>query len=156
MQRHNEPDSVHNDRKRKGIELKFIQDNIWLVLTALASGGVLVWPWISRRLSGAAEVGPLEAVQLINRKDAVMLDVREPAEFSSGHAPNAKNVPLGQLDKRLGEIEKFKSRPVVVTCQTGSRSHAATSALKKAGFGKVVVLSGGFGAWQQANLPVEK
>ena len=136
--------------------MKFIQDNIWLVLTALASGGVLVWPWISRRLSGAAEVGPLEAVQLINRKDAVMLDVREQAEFSSGHAPNAKNVPLGQLDKRLGDIEKFKSRPVVVTCQTGSRSHAAPSALKKAGSGDVVVLSGGFGAWQQANLPVEK
>jgi rhodanese-related sulfurtransferase len=85
-----------------------------------------------------------------------MLDVREPGEFNSGHAPNAKNVPLGQLDKRLGEIEKFKSKPVVVTCQTGSRSHAATSALKKAGFGEVVVLSGGFGAWQQANLPVEK
>jgi rhodanese-related sulfurtransferase len=136
--------------------VKFIQDNIWLVLIALASGGVLVWPWISRLLSGAPEVGPLEAVQLINRKDAVMLDVRDPGEFSAGHAPNAKNVPLGQLDKRLREIEKFKTRPVVVTCQTGSRSHAATSALKKAGFGEVVVLSGGFGAWQQANLPVEK
>lgn len=136
--------------------MKFIQDNIWLLLTALASGGILVWPWISRGLSGASEVGPLEAVRLINRKDAVMLDVRDPGEFSSGHAPNAKNVPLGQLDKRLGEIEKFKSRPVVVTCQTGSRSHAATSALKKAGFSEVVVLSGGFGAWQQANLPVEK
>jgi rhodanese-related sulfurtransferase len=136
--------------------VKFIQDNIWLVLIALASGGVLVWPWISRLLSGAPEVGPLEAVQLINRKDAVMLDVREAGEFNAGHAPNAKNVPLGQLDKRLGEIAKFKARPVVVTCQTGSRSHAATSALKKAGFGEVVVLSGGFGAWQQANLPVEK
>ena len=136
--------------------MKFIQDNIWLLLTALASGGVLVWPWISRGLSGASEVGPLEAVQLINRKDAVMLDVREPGEFSAGHAPNAKNVPLGQLDKRLREIEKFKARPVVVTCQTGSRSHAATSALRKAGFSDVVVLSGGFGAWQQANLPVEK
>ena len=135
--------------------MKFIQDNIWLLLTALASGGVLVWPWISRGLSGASEVGPLEAVQMINRKDAMMLDVRDAGEFSSGHAPNAKNVPLGQLDKRLGEIEKFKSRPVVVTCQTG-RSHAATSALKKAGFSEVVVLSGGFGAWQQANLPVEK
>jgi len=103
-----------------------------------------------------SEVGPLEAVQLINRKDAVMLDVREAGEFNAGHAPNAKNVPLGQLDKRLGEIAKFKARPVVVTCQTGSRSHAATAALKKAGFGEVVVLSGGFGAWQQANLPVEK
>lgn len=136
--------------------MKFIQDNIWLVLIAIASGAMLVWPWVSRRLSGAPELGALEVVQLINRKDALMLDVREPDEFGAGHVPNAKNVPLGQFDKRLGEIEKFKGKPVVVTCRTGSRSHAATSALKKAGFAEVVVLSGGFSAWQQANLPVEK
>lgn len=136
--------------------MKFIQDNIWLVLIAIASGAMLVWPWVSRRLSGAPELGALEVVRLINRKDALMLDVREPDEFGAGHVPNAKNVPLGQIDKRIGEIEKFKGKPVVVTCRTGSRSHAATSALKKAGFAEVVVLSGGFSAWQQANLPVEK
>ena len=140
--------------------LVFLQKNPWHMMlfgTAVVTGGMLMWPLVSRLLGGSApQVGPTEAVQLINRKDAVMLDVREPGEFNSGHAPNAKNVPLGQLEKRLGEIEKYKARPVVVTCQTGSRSHAATSALKKAGFGEVVVLSGGFGAWQQANLPVEK
>jgi rhodanese-related sulfurtransferase len=136
--------------------LKFIQDNIWLVLAAIVSGSALLWPWISRRLSGVPEVGPLEAVQLINRKDALMLDVRELAEFNAGHAPNAKNVPLGQLDKRIGDLAKFKGKPIILACQTGSRSHAATSTLKKAGFAEVVVLAGGFGAWQQANLPVEK
>lgn len=136
--------------------MKFIQDNIWLVLIAVVSGAVLVWPWISRRLSGAPEVGPLEAVQLINRKDALMIDVRETGEFSAGHAPNAKNLPLGQLDKRISEIEKYKAKPVIVACQTGSRSHSATSMLKKAGFAEVYVLAGGFAAWQQANLPVEK
>ena len=136
--------------------MKFALNNIWLVLAALVSGAILVWPFINRRLSGVPEVGALEAVQLLNRKNAVMIDVREPAEFGAGHAPNAKNIPLAQLDKRIGELEKFKGRPVVVVCQTGGRSHAATAQLKKAGFAEVVVLAGGIGAWQQANMPVEK
>jgi rhodanese-related sulfurtransferase len=136
--------------------VKFVLNNIWLVLAAIVSGSILVWPLINRRLSGVPEVGALQAVQLLNRKDAVMIDVREPAEFNAGHAPNARNIPLAQLDKRIGELEKFKNRPAVIVCQTGGRSHAATSALKKAGFTEVVVLAGGIGAWQQANMPVEK
>ena len=136
--------------------MKFVLNNIWLVLAAAVSGAILIWPLINRRLSGAAEVGALEAVQLLNRKDAIIVDVREPAEFNAGHAPNARNIPLAQLDKRIGELEKFKNRPAVVICQTGGKSHAATALLKKAGFAEVVVLAGGIGAWQQANMPVEK
>jgi len=136
--------------------VNFVLNNIWLVLAAAVSGAILIWPLINRRLSGVPEVGALEAVQLLNRKDAVMIDVREPAEFGAGHAPNAKNFPLAQLDKRIGELEKFKNRPAVVVCQTGSRAHVATARLKKAGFAEVVVLAGGIGAWQQANMPVEK
>ena len=136
--------------------MTFIQQNIWLVLIALASGGALVWPLISRKLSGATEVGPMEAVQLINRKDAVMVDLREPAEFGGGHAPNSRNIPQSQFDKRAGELEKLKGRPVILVCQTGGRSHAVTAQLRKAGLGEVMVLSGGINAWQQANLPVEK
>ena len=136
--------------------MTFIQQNIWLFLIALTSGGVLVWPLISRKLSGATEVGPMEAVQLINRKDAVMVDLREPAEFGGGHAPNARNIPQSQLDKRVGELAKLKGRPVILVCQTGGRSHAVTAQLRKAGLGEVMVLSGGINAWQQANLPVEK
>jgi rhodanese-related sulfurtransferase len=136
--------------------VKFVLNNIWLVLAAAVSGVILVWPLINRRLSGAPEVGALQAVQLLNRKDAIMIDVRDAAEFSAGHAPNAKNIPLAQLDKRIGELEKFKKRPVVLVCQTGGRAHAATAPLKKAGIAEVVVLAGGIGAWQQANLPVEK
>lgn len=136
--------------------MEFIQQNIWLVLIALASGGVLVWPLIARRLSGAREVGALEAVQMLNRRDAVLVDLREPAEFGAGHAPHARNVPHSQLDARIGELEKAKAKPIVLVCQTGGKSHAATSRFKKAGFGEVVVLAGGMGAWQQASLPVEK
>jgi rhodanese-related sulfurtransferase len=136
--------------------VRFVLNNIWLVLAAIVSGSILVWPLINRRLSGVPEVGAMQAVHLLNRKDAVMIDVREPAEFNSGHAPNARNIPLAQLDKRIGELEKFKHRPAVIVCQNGGRSHSATTALKKAGFAEVVVLAGGFGAWQQANMPVEK
>lgn len=136
--------------------MNFIQQNIWLVLIALASGSALLWPLISRRISGAAEVGPMEAVQLINRKDAVMVDLREPGEFGGGHPPNARNIPQSQLDKRIGELEKFKNRPIILVCQTGGRSHAVTAQLKKSGLAEVMVLSGGVNAWQQANLPMEK
>lgn len=143
-------------RIESGEQVSFIQQNIWLVLIALVSGGVLVWPLISRRISGAAEVGAMEAVQLMNRKDAVMVDLREPAEFGAGHVPNARNIPHAQIEARIGELEKSKGKPIVLVCQTGGKSHAASTRLKKAGFGEVVVLSGGMGAWQQASLPVEK
>jgi rhodanese-related sulfurtransferase len=136
--------------------VKFVLNNIWLVLAAAVSGAILLWPLVNRRLSGVPEVGALQAVQLLNRKDAVMIDVREPAEFSGGHAPHARNIPVAQLEKRIGELEKFKNRPAVVICQSGARSHAATAILRKAGFAEVYVLAGGVGAWLQANLPVEK
>lgn len=136
--------------------MNFIQQNIWLVLIALASGGALIWPLISRKMSGVAEVGPMEAVQLINRKDAVVVDLREPGEFGGGHPPNARNLPQSQLDKRIGELEKIKNRPIILVCQTGGRSHAVTAQLKKAGLADIMVLAGGINAWQQANLPVEK
>ncbi len=136
--------------------MNFVLNNIWLVLAAAASGAILIWPLVNRRLSGVPEVGAMEAVQLLNRKDAVMIDVRDAAEFGAGHAPQARNIPLAQFDKRVRELEKLKNRPAVLVCQTGSRLHGAIALLKKAGFTEVVVLAGGIGAWQQANLPVEK
>jgi rhodanese-related sulfurtransferase len=136
--------------------LKFLQDNIWLILIALASGLGLLWPLFARRLSGIPQVGINEAVQLINRRDAHVLDVREAGEFGAGHIGGARNIPLGTLKSRLGEIDKWKDQPVLVHCATGSRSHGAATALKAAGFKDVFNLRGGLGAWQQAGMPVEK
>jgi rhodanese-related sulfurtransferase len=142
------------DMEASGLE--FVQNNIWLFLVAVVSGGMLVWPLIAKHMTGAREVGPVEAVQLINRKDALVLDVREPGEFGAGHIVGARNIPLGALEKRTSELEKFRSRPVLVACGTGTRSQAAFGGLKKLGFSDVYVLSGGMHAWQQASLPVEK
>jgi len=133
----------------------FIQSNIWLVLIAVASAGILIWPLIGKGLSGKKQVTPLELVQLINRSHAVVLDVREEAEFIAGHVVGAKHIPSGQLSERMGELSKMKTKPLVVVCQTGTRSGAASLQLSKNGFADVSVLAGGLAAWQQANLPLE-
>jgi rhodanese-related sulfurtransferase len=136
--------------------MQFVQTNVWLILIAVASGAMLLWPTVRRAVHGGGEVGTLEATQLINRRDAVILDVREPGEYAAGHLPNAKHIPLGQLASRVKELEKFKERPIVITCASGSRSGSALSLLKKSGFKEAVNLKGGIAAWQQASLPLEK
>jgi rhodanese-related sulfurtransferase len=133
-----------------------VQKNIWLVMIAVASGALFIWPTIGKLFSRGREVGVVEAVQLINRKDAVVIDVREPNEFKGGHIPNARNLPVGQIKDRAKELEKLKSRPLLLVCQTGSRSAQACAGLVTGGFAQVVALSGGMAAWQQAGMPVEK
>jgi rhodanese-related sulfurtransferase len=135
--------------------VKFVLDNIFLIAVAFVSGAMLVWP-LARRGAGGPSVNTLEATQMINRQDALVLDVREQAEFAQSHILNARGLPLSQIEARFGDIEKFKDRPVIVYCASGNRSGAAAAALRKHGFSKVFNLNGGFGAWQQAGLPVQK
>ena len=130
--------------------------NMVLFATVIISGLLLVWPMIARLMRPGQEVGPAEAVLLINRRDAVVLDVRDTAEYKSGHITNARNVPEGELDARAKELEKVKTKPIIVSCGRGNRSAAIASKLRKLGFAEVVSLRGGLAAWQQANMPLEK
>lgn len=133
--------------------MQFIQDNFMWVALAVISGVMLLLPNLRGR---GATLSPSEATLLINREDALVLDVREPGEYAQGHIPNAKLVPSAKLAERLGEFEKFKDRPVIVNCATGNRSGSACGVLRKAGFSKVYNLAGGIGGWQQAGLPVTR
>ncbi|HYL88784.1 MAG TPA: rhodanese-like domain-containing protein [Burkholderiales bacterium] len=135
--------------------MDFVRNNILLFVVALLSGGMLLWPLL-RRTTGGPWVNTTQATQLINREDALVVDVREPNEFAAGHVLGAKNVPLAKLDASGAELTKKKERPVIVYCDSGERSAKALTALKKHGFTRVANLSGGMGAWQQAGLPVEK
>ncbi len=135
--------------------MKFVIDNIYLVVVALVSGGMLVWPLL-RKSGGGPRVSASDAVQLINRHDAVIVDIREPNEYAVSHIINSRNVPLKELDSRVKELARFKEKPVIVTCDTGNRSRGGVAALKKLGFTQVYNLTGGLGAWQQAGLPTEK
>jgi rhodanese-related sulfurtransferase len=133
--------------------VNFIQENLLLIAVALVSGAMLLWPYV-RRASGGPSVSTAQATQLINREDALVLDVRDPGEYGAGHILGAKNVPLSRLND--GELTKRKERPVIVYCEGGERASKAISALKKQGFTRVVNLTGGLRAWQQAGLPIEK
>jgi rhodanese-related sulfurtransferase len=136
--------------------LEFVQNNIWLFVLAVASGAMLIWPIISSRIQGGSEVGTLDAVQLINRRDALVLDVSDGNEYAARHIPHAKNIPLARLDQSMRELEKFKTRPVLVNCHNGMISAKACALLRKNGFNEVFRLKGGIAAWEQASLPVEK
>jgi rhodanese-related sulfurtransferase len=133
----------------------FVQDNVLLILVAFASGAMLLWPLV-RRTSGGPWVSATQATQLINREDALVVDVREPGEYAAGHILGAKNIPLERATAGAGEIAKKKSRPLIVYCETGDRSAKALAALKAQGFTRAFNLSGGINGWRQAGLPVEK
>lgn len=133
--------------------MKFFIDNIWLIGLALVSGGALLWPSLQRR---GAKVTQLQATQLINQGKALILDVRDPSEFAGGHLRDARNIPFKELPNRLGELEKFKARPVIAVCQSGVMSSKATTMLRKGGFTGAVTLDGGMAAWRAQGLPIAK
>ncbi|MDP1927501.1 MAG: rhodanese-like domain-containing protein [Thiobacillus sp.] len=137
------------------MDMQFLQDNWMLASLALASGAMLAWTFIGSKLSGVEQADTLKATRLYN-DDALVLDVREDKEFAAGHIPKAKHIPLGQLASRIKEIEKFKTKPVLVTCRSGQRSARACGMLKKAGFETVYNQAGGIIAWERANLPTTK
>jgi len=133
----------------------FVRNNLLLIVVAVVSGAMLIWPLL-RRTTGGPWVDASMATQLINREDALVVDVRDPGEYGAGHILGAKNWPLDHIDERGGDAAKRKDKPLIVYCDTGDRTPKAAAALRKLGFTRVVNLSGGLLAWQQAGLPVEK
>jgi rhodanese-related sulfurtransferase len=135
--------------------VNFFIENWYLFVAALASGGLLVWPILAEGTTAGIKVTTADAVQLINRERAVLIDIREPAEYAAGHAAGSRSVPLASLETSR-DLPKNKALPLVVVCPTGSRAPRAVAVLKKLGFENARALAGGLGAWRAANLPVEK
>lgn len=136
--------------------MSFVLKNWYLFLALGVVLSLLLAPLVRQRMSGIRSLVPAEAVQLINRENGVVVDVCEPQEFSAGHIVRALNVPLSALNTRTAELEKYRDRPLILSCRSGNRSLKAAFALRRAGFQKVYSLAGGLIAWQSANLPVEK
>ena len=134
--------------------MSFVLDNWYLFVTALVSGALLLWPTLAGGLGGG-KVSAADAVRLINREKAVLIDVSDPAEYAAGHAVGARSVPLAGLETSR-DLPKNKSLPLVVVCPTGTRAQRAVVLLKKLGFENTTSLAGGLAAWRAANLPTEK
>ena len=136
--------------------MKFVLDNIGWILAALVSGGMLLWPLARRGAGGGPWVSTLQATQMMNREDALVIDVRDADAYAKGHILGAKSIPLADLGRRAADLQKNKAKAVIVSCQNGDRSASAAATLRQNGFTRVHPLNGGFAAWQQAGLPVEK
>jgi rhodanese-related sulfurtransferase len=118
---------------------------------AVVLGLALVVPQLQ-----ASQGVDVKAAKGLSDQGALLLDVREPDEYASVHAVNAKLIPLGEVGARLKEIEAYKDKPVAVICRSGRRSAQAVSLLKESGFTQVVNVEGGTQAWVQAGLEVIK
>lgn len=134
--------------------MEFIKSNILLIGLALGSGFMLLLPLLKKGAGGVPNLSAAESVTLINRSNALVLDVRDDAEFASGHIADATHIPLADLATRLGELKKYQSKAILVNCQTGMRTSKASDILRNAGFTQVHVLQGGLNAWLAAKLPV--
>lgn len=135
--------------------LEFAGNHTLLVVAFGVVLSALLWN-LATDPGGRNAVDPTGATAMINHEDAVVLDVRSIAEFKAGHIVNAVNIPLNGLGSNLKQLEKFRGRPIVAVCRSGSRSGAACTTLRKHGFENVKNLRGGMLAWESANLPVKR
>ena len=135
--------------------MKFIAENWHLILMALTSGGLLLWPLVRQGAGGAGSVSTSEAVRLINREKGVLVDVSEPNEFAASHAAGARNVPFGQVEGSK-DIPSNKQLPILLMCPSGARAGRAAALLRKAGYEKATAVAGGTKAWAEAQLPMAK
>lgn len=136
--------------------IDFARNNALIVIGFFAVLGFIIKTEISNATRKYKQVGVNEAVMLMNKDDALILDVREDKEVQGGKIQGARHISLGQLPSKLSELEKSKQSPVLVYCRSGSRSSHASQVLTKAGFEDVSNLAGGILAWESANLPIEK
>lgn len=133
---------------------EFVGNHPLLIAAFAATLGILIYTETVRLTSGVKSLTPFAATQLMNEGNTVFLDVRDDAEFKKGHVLDARNIPVGSIEKRIQELNKVKEKEIVVYCDSGMRSQKAISALRKNGFEKLHQLGGGLVAWEKASLPV--
>ena len=136
--------------------ITFTSNNTILVVAIILVSLMLIHSLVGERLRGYSSVSPTESTQMINRDDALIIDVRESNEYCTGHIINSVHIPLSSLKGRLKELEKHKTQKIILACRSGNRSSQACATLKKEGFEQVFNLSGGVMAWESANLPLIK
>jgi rhodanese-related sulfurtransferase len=135
---------------------EFISNHSSLALAFVVILGSLLWTLWQSFGRGMKKLSPMDATHLINREDAVVLDVRSDGEFNQGHIVNAVNIPQKSVQEQLSKLEKYRNRPIITACRTGQIALGVSSTLRKNGFEQVYNLAGGLIAWEGANLPLVK
>lgn len=135
--------------------IEFASNHYLLSFSWVCAAFLLIQDLVSNSFNGFQSISPLIAVTKMNDDNIVILDVREPNEFTKSHIEAALNIPLGKVEEKLPTLQKYKQQPIIVTCQTGARSVAACKTLTKAGFDKVFNMLGGMQSWEDNKLPIK-
>ncbi|WP_295404283.1 rhodanese-like domain-containing protein [uncultured Thiocystis sp.] len=133
--------------------VEFVGNHWYLFLALAVIVGLLTHNLI---VGGQGSVDPLQATEMMNHRDAVVIDVRPAADFAKGHIINALNIPMNGFKNQLATLTKYKGKPMVVSCRSGSQSSMACSQLRKEGYEEIYNLRGGLMAWESANLPLTR
>jgi len=137
--------------------IDFFSNNPMLSFAWVAIAAMLIQSIVKDKISGVKTINSQQATLLINKQDAIVVDVRSKEEFQTGHIVNAKNITLSQIEKgTFPAIENKKQTPIIVVCETGARSASAAAKLVKAEFTQVTSLFSGMDGWKSANLPTTK
>lgn len=131
--------------------IEFIGNHLVLSSLWLVAFGAIVF---YHQRTGSKGVGPQQAVMLINRSDAIVVDVRDKKEFESGHIVDSIHIPLAKLHQRVTELKKYQDKPVIVVCKLGQHSGDAAKKIQAAGHEQVFKLSGGVTEWKAQSMPL--
>ena len=135
---------------------EFVANHLFLVMLFISILILLMWNIFGTAVTGIRQVNPAKLTQLMNREDAIVVDLRSADDYSANHILNAISIPDSDIQDRKGELDKHKANPVVLCCATGSTSARIARVLKMDGFEKVFSLAGGIASWRNANLPLTK
>lgn len=123
----------------------------WLAFTVL-----IIISLVKTMTSGSKSLTPLVMTQMVNKQNAVVVDLRAIADFNKGHIPGSINIPFGKLKDRIKDLEKHKETPIIMVCNAGVQAGNAVMQLRKHGFAEVHKLKGGIQSWTTENLPLAK
>jgi len=135
---------------------EFIGNHLFLVSLFISLLMLLIWNLYGGAITGVKQIDPAELTRLINREDAVVVDLRPSAEFENNHIINSLSVPETEIEDRKNELDKYKKQTVIFYCASGSISARVARTLSTNGMEQVYCLKGGLPSWQNANLPLTK
>lgn len=136
--------------------LQFASAHTVLVIAFLAVLLALGWTFVPGAGQGGDSLTPESAVGLINREEAVVVDMRSDEEFAAGHIVDAVHLADSAEESVAKKLRKYGGRPVILVCATGQRSQKLCKTLKAGGTGRFYSLNGGMSGWRAAGLPVVK
>ena len=136
--------------------VEFLLNHIEFAAAWVVVAAVLLFVQLRLSALGATSVTSQTLTNLVNRQNAVVIDVRPQVDFNKGHISDAVNIPLSQIKNNLEDLEKYQDRPIIMVCANGQQVGAASEQLRKSGFQNISKLSGGMASWLGENLPLVK